>query len=156
MNVRIDSASRWIAASPDSVYRAFSEPGAMARWLPPNDMTGEMLEFDFRDRGSYRLRLTYSEEHRGHGKTSADADEMSVRLIRLVSGRLVEQEVVFESEDPAFAGTMRMAWTMVASGGRTLVTVRAQDVPHGIRSEDHVAAMHASLDQLARYVEGSA
>ena len=154
MTPRVDLASRSIAASPDAVYRAFSVPGAMERWLPPNDMTGEMLAFDFRDGGSYRMRLTYAAHDRGHGKSSEDADEMTVQLTRLVPGRTVEQAVVFESADPAFAGTMRMTWTMEAMGDRTLVTFRAEDVPVGIRAEDHVAAMTASLDQLVRFVEG--
>ena len=155
MMPRVDSASRSIAASPDAVYAAFAAAGAMARWLPPNDMTGEMLHFDFREGGSYRMRLTYAASHRGRGKTSEDADEVMVRLTRLVPGRLVEQEVAFESEDASFAGRMRMAWTMARDGDRTLVTVRAEDVPAGIRPEDHVAAMVSSLAQLARFVEGA-
>lgn len=156
MTQRIDAASRPIAAPPDAIYRAFAEPGAMERWLPPNDMTGEMLSFDFREGGSYRMRLTYAERHRGHGKTSDEADEVAVRLTKLVPGRAVEQEIEFVSEDPAFSGVMRMTWTMDAEGERTLVTVRAEDVPAGIRAEDHVAAMTASLEQLARYVEDPA
>ena len=156
MTSRVDSASRSIAAPPDAVYRAFSEPGAMERWLPPNDMTGEMLHFDFRDGGSYRMRLTYAERDRGQGKTSEDADEMTVRLTRLVEGRSIEQAVVFESEDPACAGTMHMTWTLEAQGDGTLVAFRAEDVPVGIRAKDHVAAMAASLEQLARFVEPQA
>ena len=153
MTPRIDAASRSIAASPDAVYRAFSEPGVMERWLPPNDMSGEMLHFDFREGGAYRMRLTYAEPHRGSGKTSDDADEVTVRLTKLDPGRSIEQDVVFESEDPAFAGVMRMTWSMVAVGDRTRVTVRAEDVPVGIRAEDHVAALTTSLEQLATFVE---
>jgi uncharacterized protein YndB with AHSA1/START domain len=153
MTPRIDTASRSIAASPDAVYRAFAEPGAMERWLPPNDMTGEMLHFDFRAGGSYRMRLTYAERHRGRGKSSEDADEVAVRLTKLDPGRSIEQAIVFESADPAFAGVMRMTWTLVADGDRTRVTVRAEDVPEGIGREDHEAAMRASLEQLGAFVE---
>ncbi len=152
MTVRIDTASRAIAASPDAVYRAFSVLGAMERWQPPNDMTGEMLHFDFREGGSYRMRLTYAEGNRGGGKTSADADEVAVRLTKVEPSRSIEQEIVFESEDPAFAGVMRMTWSLEPDGDRTLVTVRAEDVPEGIRHEDHEAAMAASLAQLATFV----
>ena len=146
MTPRIYAASRSIAASPDDGYRASSEPGALESRLPPHDMTGEMLHFDFREGGgSYRMRLTYAERHRGHGKSSPDADEAVVRITRLVPGRSIEQAIVFESADPAFAGVMRMTWTLVGDGDRTRVTVRAEDVPAGIRVEDHVAAMTASL-----------
>src|SRR5699024_4692456 len=60
MTPRTDSASRLIPASPKAVYRAFAEQGAMERWLPPGDMMGTMLHFDFREGGSYRMRLTYA------------------------------------------------------------------------------------------------
>jgi uncharacterized protein YndB with AHSA1/START domain len=149
---RVDTASRWIPASPDAVYGAFAEPGAIERWLPPDGMTGTMLHFDFHEGGSYGMRLTYPVSQRGHGKTSDDADEVAVRLTRLVPGRSIEQEIDFVSEDPAFGGTMRMTWSLVPDRDGTLVTVRAEDVPAGIRPGDHVAAMTASLEQLARYV----
>lgn len=152
MTKRVDAASRWIAASPDAVYGAFAEPGAIERWLPPDDMTGAMRHFDFREGGSYRMRLTYPASQRGHGKTSEDADEVAVRLTRLVPGRSIEQEIDFQSEDPAFGRTMRMTWALVPERDGTLVTVRAEDVPEGIRPDDHVAAMTASLDQLARFL----
>src|SRR5690606_41464064 len=105
-----DSASRRIAAPPESVYRAFAEPGAMERWLPPGGMTARMLHFDFREGGSYRMRLTYADPGQGHGKTSADSDEVDVRLTKLAEGRSIEQEVTFRSDDPAFSGVMRMTW----------------------------------------------
>jgi uncharacterized protein YndB with AHSA1/START domain len=153
MTQRIDSASRSIAASPDSIYAAFATSDALARWLPPSGMTGEMLRFDFREGGSYRMRLTYAAPPQGGGKTSADTDEVEVRLTRLEPGRAIEQEIVFESDDPAFAGVMSMAWAMERDGDRTIVSVRAEHVPEGIRPEDHVTAMHASLEHLARFVE---
>jgi uncharacterized protein YndB with AHSA1/START domain len=131
VTARVDAASRWIPASPDAVYGAFAEPGAIERWLPPDDMSGTMLHFDFREGGSYRMRLTYPVSQRGHGKTSADADDVTVRLTRLVPGHAIEQEIDFESEDPAFGGTMRMIWSLVPERDGTLVTVRAEDVPAG-------------------------
>lgn len=156
MTTRIDSASRWISAPPDAIYRAFADPGAMERWIPPSGMTGEMLHFDSREGGSYRMRLTYAEPHVGRGKTSEDADDVDVRLTTLDVGRRIEQEIAFESDDPAFAGAMRMVWALRAEGDRTLVTVRAENVPEGIRPEDHETAMRASLDNLAAFVETAA
>ena len=128
----------------------------MEQWLPPNGMTGAMLQFDFREGGSYRMRLTYPEAQRGHGKSSADADEARVRLTKLEPRRTIEQAITFDSADPAFAGVMRMTWSLEPAGDQTLVTVRAEDVPEGIRSEDHVAALAASLAQLAAFVEAFA
>ena len=149
---RIDSASRFIAAPREALYRAFSRPGAMERWLPPEGMTGEMLHFDFRDGGSYRMRLTYREPLEGGGKSSEDSDEVEVRLTRLEEGQTIEQEVTFESDDPAFAGVMRMTWSFLPEEAGTRVTIRAEDVPDGIRPDDHQAGLDSSLENLARFV----
>jgi hypothetical protein len=67
-----------------AVYRAFAEPGAMERWLPPDNMTGQMLRFDFREGGSYRMRLVYADP--GQGKSAEEYDEVEVRLTRLGGG----------------------------------------------------------------------
>lgn len=154
MTTRFDSATRLIAATPEAVYRAFAEPGAMERWIPPSNMTGEMLRFDFREGGSYRMRLTYAEPRQVRGKSSEDSDEVEVRLTKLDDGRRIEWEVTFESEDPAFSGIMRMIWTFESEGDGTLVTVRAENVPDGIRPEDHEAGMNSSLKNLAAFLEG--
>jgi uncharacterized protein YndB with AHSA1/START domain len=153
MTPRIDSATRLISAPPKAVYRAFAEPGAMERWLPPDNMTGTMLHFDFREGGSYRMRLTYAEPQQGRGKTSEDFDEVEVRLTKLEDGRKIEQEINFESEDPSFSGVMRMIWTFQPQNEGTLVTIRAEDVPEGIRPEDHDAGLKSSLENLSRFVE---
>lgn len=153
MTPRIDSASRLISASPKAVYRAFAEQGAMERWLPPGNMTGTMLHFDFRQGGSYRMRLTYAEPQQGRGKTSQDYDEVEVRLTKLEAGRTIEQEINFESEDPSFSGVMRMIWTFQPQNEGTLVTIRAENVPGGIRPEDHESGLNSSLENLARFVE---
>lgn len=124
----------------------------MEQWLPPRDMRGTMLHFDFRAGGSYRMRLTYTEPRRGQGKTSPDSDEVEVRLTAVDAHR-IEQEVTFDSDDPAFSGIMRMTWTVAPEGTRTLVTVQAEDVPEGIRSEDHQAGLNSTLENLAAFVE---
>jgi uncharacterized protein YndB with AHSA1/START domain len=153
MTRRIDSASRLVSASPETIYRAFAEPGAMERWIPPGNMTAKMLHFDFREGGSYRMRLTYSEPEQ-EGKTSDDSDIVHVHLTKVEDGRKVEQEVTFESEDSAFSGTMRMIWTFQPQEAGTIVTVRAENVPNGIRPEDHEAGMNSSLENLARFLDG--
>ena len=65
----------------------------------------------------------------------------------------VVQAVDFESDDPAFAGTMTMTWAVQASDHGTLVEFIADDVPVGISAEDHAAGMTSSLEQLAGYLE---
>jgi hypothetical protein len=68
----------------------------MEQWLPPENMTGKMLHFDFRPGGSYRMRLTYKGSHAGRGKTSDDSDEVEVRWVSLELGQHIVQEAGFE------------------------------------------------------------
>jgi hypothetical protein len=63
------------------------------------------------------------------------------------------RKVDFGSDDPAFSGTMRMTRTLEPGDGGTLVTVRAESVPEGIRPEDHQAGLRSSLANLARFTE---
>jgi len=84
MSNRVDTASRLIRAPASRIYEAFATADAMKAWLPPKGMTATMLAFAFREGGAYRMRLTYQEPHAGPGKTSADADEVEVRFVRLV------------------------------------------------------------------------
>lgn len=153
MNERIDSASRLICAPPIAIYCAFSDVGAMESWLPPQGMTGSMLEFDFREGGHYKMRLTYKAPHAVSGKTSYNSDQVTVFLRKLDIGRRIEQEVVFKSDKPAFAGNMQMTWTFTPNGDATLVTVFAKNVPPGINQYEHLVGLNASLKNLAAYVE---
>lgn len=124
----------------------------MEQWVPPKNMTATMTRFDFREGGSYRMRLTYENPENVRGKTADDADEVEVRFVRLVAEKHIEQEVTFESEDPAFSGVMRMTWTLDPVRNGTLVTICAEDVPPGIRPEDHEAGMNSTLENLASFI----
>ncbi len=95
------------------------------------------------------MRLSYRNPADGRGKTSDDADEVEVRLIKLIDGQRIEQAVIFDSDDPDLSGVMRMTWTLEPEKDGTLVTIRAEDVPRGIRPDDHLAGMNSTLDNLA-------
>lgn len=107
----------------------------------------------FREGGSYRMRLTYDESQHSPGKTSEDADEVEVNFVKLVPDERIEQAVTFKSEDPAFSGEMRIAWTLESMQNGTLVTVRCENVPTGIRRKDHQAGLISTLSNLAAFAE---
>lgn len=150
---RIDIASRIIGATPEAVYDAFVDPKAQARWLPPSGMTGKFDMFDPRPGGRYRLTLTYTGAHVGAGKSSADADTVEGQFVELIPGERIVQTADFESDDPAFAGTMTMTWSLRPVSGGTEVTIEAFDVPPGISAEDHAQGMASTLANLAAFLE---
>ena len=126
---------------------------ALERWLPPTGMHGRFERFDMREGGSYRLVLTYDDASGAPGKTTADSDVSDVRVTRIVDGERVVQEVDFESDDPAFTGTMRMEWSLHSGSDGTTVEFEARDVPEGIRASDHAEGITSSLSHLAAYLE---
>jgi putative addiction module component (TIGR02574 family) len=152
---RIDQAKRLIRAQPATLYRAFATAHALESWLPPKGMSGKVLAFDFREGGRYRMRLAYEGAHDVPGKSSAHADEVEVRIVKLVPDERIEQAVVFDAEDPAFAGTMRITWTFEAVAQGTEVTVRCENVPAGIRPEDHAKGLASTLENLAAFAGGT-
>ncbi|WP_245656842.1 SRPBCC family protein [Sphingomonas asaccharolytica] len=150
---RIDSASRIIHATPEAIYDAFIDPDAQARWLPPTGMTGKFDRFEPWPGGRYRLTLTFTGEHVTAGKSSADADTVEGQLVELIPGERIVQTADFESDDPAFAGTMTMTWSLRPVPGGTEVTIEAFDVPPGISAEDHAQGMASTLANLAAFLE---
>jgi len=150
---RTDAASRIIRATPQAIYDAFVDPDAQAKWLPPTGMTGHFDLFEPWPGGRYRMTLTFTGEHTTPGKSSADADTVEGRLVELVPGERIVQAADFESDDPAFGGTMTMTWSLRAVREGTEVTVTASNVPEGVSAEDHAVGLASSLANLAAFVE---
>lgn len=154
MTGRTDSATRLVRASPQAVFRAFVDGGALIAWLPPKGMSGRILLFEPWEGGRYRIELTLEGEGHGvAGKTTERTDIASGRFLELVPGRRIVQTCEFESADPAFAGTMVMTWSLEPVPEGTRVAVGAADVPPGIAAGDHEAGLASSLENLARFVE---
>ena len=150
---RTDRANLLIHADRERVFTALTSAEALVQWLPPKGMRGRFERFDMRDGGSYRLVLTYDDASGAPGKTSADSDVSEVRIARIVPGERVVQEVDFESDDPAFQGTMQMEWSLRRGLEGTTVEFEARDVPEGIRARDHAEGLTSSLSNLAGYLE---
>lgn len=150
---RVDSASIVVTAPPSAVYRAFEDADALMAWLPPRNMTGRVLEYDFRRGGRYRIELTYADSApQRMGKTTGKTDISTGRFLTVEPGQRIVQSVEFESADPSFAGEMQLTWLFEALASGTRVTVSAEHVPPGVTQEDHDAGLRSSLDNLARYL----
>jgi uncharacterized protein YndB with AHSA1/START domain len=149
---RVDSAFRVIHATPDKIYRAHMDPQSLASWLPPEGMSCRVEQFEPRVGGIYRMVLTY-EQPTTLGKTTENSDSVQGRFVELVPDRLIAQIVTFDSDDAAFAGEMKITWTFMPVAEGTRVDVRCENVPSGIRPEDHAAGLASSLANLAKFCE---
>jgi uncharacterized protein YndB with AHSA1/START domain len=146
--------SRVIKASREALYRAFTDPAALAVWQAPEGMTGKVHEFDGRVGGGYRMSLFYPPSEQVYrGKTSAREDRYSARFVELAPPARIVEAITFDSTDPAFAGEMTMTVTLEKREDGTQVTILFENIPPGIRPEDSDAGTRSSLEKLARYVE---
>jgi uncharacterized protein YndB with AHSA1/START domain len=146
--------SKWIYASEETLYRAFTDPEALAVFLAPGEMTGKVHSFDLRVGGGYEMSLFYPRsENESRGKTSGNEDRFKARFVELDPPKKIVQSVTFDSDDPAFSGEMMMEISFEAEGRGTNVTVLFRNIPSGIRPEDNEAGTEQTLEKLARYAE---
>ena len=148
---RVDRAERVIEARADDIYQAFVDPAAVVAWLAPKESHATLEAFEPREGGAFRMKLVFYGAH-ARGKTKDDTDVVDGMFERLVPGESVTQRFNFVSDDPAFAGTMIMRWTLESEGEDTRVPVSAENVPRGISPADHKKGMESSLENLAAYL----
>lgn len=147
----------WLINAPrEVVYRAFLEPDAVASWLPPDGMKGQVHVLEPRVGGKFRVSLTYlnPEESLG-GKTSEDTDTTQGRFVELIPNEKIVWMTEFESEQSEFAGEMKIIWSLADADGGTEVTVVCEGIPVGIRLEDNELGSKLSLQKLAAFVENT-
>jgi uncharacterized protein YndB with AHSA1/START domain len=146
--------SRIIKAPRKAVYQAFLDRDAVASWLPPETMTGQVHAFDPREGGKFGMSLTYQDtKHSPGGKTSEDTDTFQGRFVELVPDEKIVWVVEFESQDAGFAGEMRIIWSLADADEGTEVTVLCENIPEGIRPQDNEMGSRSSLQKLAAFLE---
>jgi len=149
--------SKFIKAPPEALYRAFTDPAALAVWLVPGDMTGAVHRFDCRVGGGYQMSLYYpASETSLRGKTSGREDRYTAKFLELTPPSRIVEAITFDSDDPAFSGEMIMEIVLEAHDGGTILTIVFKNIPPGIRPEDNQAGTESSLEKLAGYVEQKA
>jgi uncharacterized protein YndB with AHSA1/START domain len=152
--VRVDRASRQIAALPDRVYQSLTNREAVQSWLPPAGARGIVHDFEPQAGGAFRMTLVFETRgETGARKSSSNTDVVDGEFLDLIQNSLVRQRFTFKSDDPSFSGAMVMTWRLTPTKGGTLVAVEAENVPAGISPHDHEVGMESSLANLARYVE---
>lgn len=152
-NTRIDTASRMIMVSPQTIYHSFLNPEDLVSWLPPKGMSGEIEMFDPREGGRYKITLMYETEHSNPGKTTKETDVVQGTFLELVPDKKIVISVKFNSNDPAFSGEMIQKWLLEPDSGGTKVTIICENVPEGIKKEDHDIGLRSTLENLALYTE---
>ena len=134
---------RVLRAPPERVYRAFLDPDAMAKWLPPHGFTGRVLNIDVRVGGSYRMQFT----NFGNGQTHAFGGE----YLELVPGERIVHTDRFD--DPNLPGQMQVTITLRKVLCGTELNIVQEGIPAAIPAEMCYLGWQESLVQLAQVVE---
>ena len=134
---------RVFRAPPDRLYRAFLDPDAMAKWLPPHGFTGRVLSMDACVGGSYRMQFT----NFSNGQSHAFGGE----YLELVPGERIVHTDSFD--DPNLPGEMRTTITFRPVLVGTEVTAVQEGLPAVIPTEMCYLGWQESLQLLALLIE---
>ena len=134
---------RVFRAPPDRVYRAFLDPDAMAKWLPPHGFTGRVLSMDACVGGSYRMQFTNFSNGQSHA--------FGGTYLELVPGERIVHTDSFD--DPNLPGEMRTTITFRPVLVGTEVTAVQEGIPAVIPTEMCYLGWQESLQLLALLIE---
>jgi uncharacterized protein YndB with AHSA1/START domain len=134
---------RVLRATPDRVYRAFLDPDAMAKWLPPNGFTGKVHHMDPRVGGSYKMSFT--------NFTSGKSHSFGGEYVELVSNERLSY--IDRFDDPNVPGEMRVTVALRKVLVGTELNIVQQGVPDVIPAEACYLGWQESLTLLAKLVE---
>ncbi|MET0348668.1 MAG: SRPBCC family protein [Rhizobacter sp.] len=134
---------RVLRCPPERVYRAFVEPDAYARWLPPHGFTGQVHEMDARVGGTYRMSF--------RNFSSGNSHSFGGEYLELVPGEKVRYTARFD--DPNLPGQMQTTVTLKAVACGTEVTAVQEGIPEMIPTEMCYLGWQESLVHLAWLVE---
>jgi uncharacterized protein YndB with AHSA1/START domain len=129
---------RVFPAPPERVYRAFLDPDAMAKWLPPHGFTGRVLQMDARVGGGYRMQFT--------NFSSGQVMTFGGRYLELVPNERIVNTDAFD--DPNLPGEMRNVVTLKAVSVGTELTVVQSGIPAAIPTEACYLGWQESLQLL--------
>ena len=134
---------RVLACPAEKVYRAFLEPDARARWLPPNGFTGTVHHADVRVGGGYSMSF--------RNFTTGHRHSFSGEYRELVPNQRIRYTDRFD--DPNLPGDIEVTVTLKAVSVGTELTIEQAGVPGVIPLEACYLGWQESLRNLARLVE---
>lgn len=134
---------RVLRSTPERVYRAFLDPDAMVKWLPPNGFTARVHQMDPRVGGTYRMSFT--------NFTSGTSHSFGGEYLELVPNERIRWTDRFD--DPSLPGEMRVTVTLKKVLVGTEVHIEQSGLPDAIPPEACTLGWQESLTLLAKLVE---
>jgi uncharacterized protein YndB with AHSA1/START domain len=132
-----------LATKPDKVYRAFIEPDAMAKWLPPNGYACTVHQMDAKVGGTYKMsfrNFTTGQRHSFGGK-----------YVELVPNERLRYTDKFD--DPNMPGEIQVTVALKPVSVGTELNIVQEGLPDVIPPDACYLGWQDSLQNLARLVE---
>ena len=134
---------RVLRATPERVYRAFLDPDALAKWLPPNGFTAKVHHMDARVGGTHKMSFT--------NFTTGKSHSFGGRYVELKPGERIRYTDSFD--DPNLPGEMQVTVSLKKVSCGTELEVVQEGVPEVIPTEACYLGWQESLVLLAKLVE---
>jgi uncharacterized protein YndB with AHSA1/START domain len=134
---------RVLATSPDKVYRAFLEPDALAKWLPPNGFVCTVHHLEAKVGGSYRMSF--------RNFTTSQRHSFSGTYVELIPDQRLRYSDRFE--DPNLPGEIQITVTLRPVSVGTELNIVQDGLPDVIPLEACYLGWQDSLQNLAKLVE---
>ena len=132
-----------LRAAPEKVYRAFTDPDAMARWLPPNGFTCKVHQMEAKAGGSYKMSFT--------NFTTGKSHSFGGSYLELKPHELIRYSDRFEA--PNLPDEMQTTITLKQVFCGTELNVTQEGLPAAIPVEACYLGWQESLTLLAKLVE---
>ena len=134
---------RVITAKPEKIYRAFLDPDAMAKWLPPNGYTCRVHHMDAKLGGTYKMSFT--------NFTTEKSISFGGEFRELVENERLRYTDNFD--DPNLSGEIQVTVTLKKVSLGTEMTIVQEGLPTVIPLEACYVGWQQSLNNLAKLVE---
>ncbi len=134
---------RVFTTTPEKIYRAFTQPRAFARWLPPNAFVGHVEKMDLKVGGEWRASFT--------NFTSGNEIFFGGRYLELKPNEVIAYTARFD--DPNLPGEMTTRVTIKEVSCGTEVHFTQSGIPTMIPVESCYLGWQESLAHLAKLVE---
>ena len=135
--------NRVLRATPERVYRAFLDAGAMVKWLPPNGFTGAVHHLDAKVGGTYKMSFT--------NFTTGNSHSFGGEYLELKPNEVIRHTDKFD--DANLPGEMQVTISLKQVSCGTELNVVQEGIPDVIPTEACSLGWQESLSLLAKLVE---
>ena len=137
------SLHRILKATPEKVYRAFTEANAIASWIPPYGFLCTVHEMNVEEGGSFRMSFQNFSTGNGHS--------FGGKYLEIKANEFLKYTDKFD--DPNLPGEMTTSvWLKKVMVG-TEIKIFQENIPAVIPAEMCYLGWQESLEKLAKLVE---